>query len=84
LSRLAARRPQDLPTRVLLLDLHLDLPARDEARLDALLKEVRDLEGEEGTFWRYGKAAQLLDRPGGAGTEEARALLVEIHKRRPR
>jgi tetratricopeptide (TPR) repeat protein len=54
--------------------------------LDLALAELRQREGAEGTWWRYGEASRCLARAGrgdGTALKRARTLLAEIEKRRP-
>jgi tetratricopeptide (TPR) repeat protein len=83
LSRLAALRPKDLSVRAMLLDVLLARP--DPERLKAVVEELRGLEGDEGTLWRFAEAARLVSTTG-AGADErgkARNLLAEVTRRRP-
>lgn len=84
LAQLASRRPGEVGVRTQLLELLLARP--DTARLDALVGELKRLEGEEGTWWRLAEAAALV-LPRGivdrSRTERARALLAEVSRRRP-
>ncbi len=57
---LAGRAPADLASRRTLLELALE--GGDETLLAEVTADVRRLEGEEGTWWRYGEAARLLLR----------------------
>lgn len=83
---LTKRRPTDLRTRLLLLDLALQ--ANDEDGIKQLIKELKGIEGEvEGTLWRYGEAVRLvrLARRKNDRTmlKPARTLLDEAGRRRP-
>lgn len=85
LSRLLAEQaPQELTWRLPLLDLALQ--GGEEALLADLTADVRRLEGEEGTWWRYGEAAQRLLKAQRGETREreaARALVADLVRRRP-
>src|SRR5262249_27726691 len=51
-----------------------------------LTDEIRRIEGEEGTWWRYGEAANLVGRAAeknDASLTEARKLIDDLAKRRP-
>jgi tetratricopeptide (TPR) repeat protein len=81
---LAERAPMDLPSRLALLDLALQ--SGDEALLARITADVRRLEGDEGTGWRYGEAARLLlkARNGDAqAAEQARLRVADLVRRRP-
>jgi cellulose synthase operon protein C len=81
---LAARQPLDLPAALIILELALQ--SRDEALSVQFVAELRRLEGEEGTWWRYAEARRQLNRMvrgGPPAANEARRLLAEIAKRRP-
>jgi tetratricopeptide (TPR) repeat protein len=81
---LAGRTPADLPSRLALLDLSLQIG--DETLLAGMVADIRRLEGEEGTWWRYGEATRLLmgaRRGNGHRRDEARALVADILRRRP-
>ncbi len=85
LWRMAAdQRPDDLWVRVLLFD--AVLLSGDEAGAAGLAKEIRRLEGESGSCWRYAEAARLVlaaRRGSAAGLDRARLLLAEAAARRP-
>jgi len=81
---LAGRAPMDLHTRLLLLDLAVQ--GGDDTLLAGLVADVRRLEGEEGTWWRYGEASRLLlraRRGDRRGLNQAKELLADIARRRP-
>jgi tetratricopeptide (TPR) repeat protein len=81
---LASRPATDLAARVRLLEVALQGGA-DDAVAD-LVAQVRRLEGEEGTWWRYGEAARLVlraQRGDRSGLQAAGALLDEAARRRP-
>jgi tetratricopeptide (TPR) repeat protein len=82
--RLADQEREDLRSRLLLLDVAL-AAGRDEA-VQTAVREVRKLEGDDGTWWRYGEAARLLlrgRRGDKTGLAQARPLLKELAGRRP-
>lgn len=88
---LAERSPADLPSRLVLLDLAVQ--GGDDVLLARIAEDLRRLEGEEGTWWRYGEAVLLLWKaqrsgsrdPGGADSplEPARVRVVDLVRRRP-
>jgi tetratricopeptide (TPR) repeat protein len=79
----AAKQPNDLGVRVRLFDLALQM--KDEDAAGRLVGEIRRLEGEKGTLWRYCAAARLIAWPpeNRKGLDEARALLATVAARRP-
>jgi tetratricopeptide (TPR) repeat protein len=83
-QQLAGERHDDLRVRRRLLDLALQ--EGEEAAVQRLLKEIREIEGEDGTLWRYGEAARLIRRAESGdrtNLEQARAWLSEVAARRP-
>jgi tetratricopeptide (TPR) repeat protein len=84
-KQLATQQPQDFGIQLRLLDQALQA-GQDDA-VQHLTANWKELEGEEGTYWRYGQAARrvaLAQRAGSAdGLEEARRLLTEVAARRP-
>jgi tetratricopeptide (TPR) repeat protein len=64
-NQLRAAQPNNLAVRLLLYDLATAAGKDDE--MVALLKEIRDVEGEKGIYWRYGQAGRAirLARPKG-------------------
>ncbi len=83
-ERLAAEEPNDLAAHIILFD--LALLGGDPERVARAVGEVRRIEGPEGTFWRYGRACELLVRARRGDTsrlDEARRLLTEVSGRRP-
>lgn len=82
LARVVAERdPADLACRLLLVDLALDAGRADAVA--SLLPALRRLEGEDGTWWRYGEAALACLRDDPAHRPEARRLLADLSRRRP-
>ncbi len=82
---LVERRPNDLRARAALFDLALQ--AGDETELQRQAEAFKQVEGEEGTYWRYAEAARLmlLARRGDAqGLARARVYLTDLARRRPR
>ncbi len=76
--------PADLMSCLPLLDLALQ--GGDETLLAAVTATVHRLEGEEGTWWRYGEAARrlLMARSGEAKEREAaRVMVTDLVRRRP-
>jgi tetratricopeptide (TPR) repeat protein len=84
-AEVAREAPRDLESRLSLFDLTLDADDLAEAR--RVVAELKEIEGDNGAFWRYGEAARLVReaRDGGApqGLAEARRLLAEADARRP-
>ncbi len=83
-ERVAAEKPNDLTIQAHLFD--LALLSNDDSRLEVVLREIRRLEGENGTVWRYGKAVWLVNRGqkgDKAALEEARPLLAAVAAQRP-
>ena len=81
---LAERSGKDFPSRLALLD--LALRAGEEKLLAELVADLRRLEGDEGTWWRYGEAARLIlrvQRGDSNRLDEVRALAADIKHRRP-
>ena len=85
LCRLLAAEPAvDLSDRLPLLE--AVLLSADEGLADKVLADVRRLENEDGVWWKYGRAAQLVTRAcrgGRAGLGEAKTLLADLAGRRP-
>lgn len=54
----------------------------DLDRLDFVVKKIERLEGPEGTLWRYGRAALLVERGKPEDRAAARTWLDEARKRR--
>ncbi len=81
---LAAEPAADLSGRLPLLE--AVLLSGDEPLIDAVLKDVRRLEGEDGFWWEYGRALNLVGRAcrgDRAGLGEAKSLLADLAGRRP-
>jgi tetratricopeptide (TPR) repeat protein len=87
---LADQTPADLPSRLVLLDLAVQ--GGEDTLLARITADLRQLEGEEGTWWRYGEATLLLwkaQRQESRGprdadsTIQARALVADVVRRRP-
>jgi predicted Zn-dependent protease len=81
---IAARRPEDLRGRLLLVEVNLS--AGNDRSAAQAVADLRRTEGEAGTCWRYGEAARLVAaaaRGDRAGLGPARALLAEVARRRP-
>jgi tetratricopeptide (TPR) repeat protein len=85
LARQAARLdPMDLRNRLLLFDVALS--TGQDKTIQEAVNEVRQQEGEDGTWWRYGEAARLLERArrgDKAARDRIRVLLHELTDRRP-
>src|SRR5581483_4453844 len=83
-EQVARDKPNDLGVRIHLFDLALQ--ARDDAAAAGQLNEIRRLEGDKGTLWRYCTAARLIEgaaRGDRSGLEEAHTLLTLVAARRP-
>jgi len=81
---LAELQPDDVHVRLTLFDLSLE--AGDQGDAASLVKEVRQIEGDTGMFWRFAQAALLIDkarRGASRNLDEARALAAEISERQP-
>jgi tetratricopeptide (TPR) repeat protein len=83
-KQVARVRPNDLGVQLRLFDL-AQLMKHDED-VDDVLKAIRDIEGEKGTYWRFCAAARLISRAESGdkrGLEDARSLLRSVADRRP-
>jgi tetratricopeptide (TPR) repeat protein len=89
-AELAARpgHEHDLGARVALFDL-AQLEGDEEA-MGKWLQQIEDIEGPDGTLWRYARVARLIEQAKKGHKEghkevldEAAALLAEVRKRRP-
>jgi tetratricopeptide (TPR) repeat protein len=81
---LAARFPEDLRCRLVLVDLYLR--ASDDAGLRGVLGDLRRIEGKGGMQCRCGEVARQIMRArhgDRGGLAEARAQLVEVARERP-
>ncbi len=76
--QMAAEPATDLAGRVLLLE--AVLPSEDDGLADGVLADVARLEGEDGAWAQYGRAARLMAR---GRLAEAKTLLEELARRRP-
>ena len=77
-QQIAELEPRDIRSRASLLEITLE--QNNPGRARTLITELRDLEGEQGMWWRYGAAA-LLTREGKEQTEkldEARKMLDRL------
>jgi pentatricopeptide repeat protein len=82
--RISRKQPSDLRSRVLVLEAALHT-GNDET-IRAVVADLRRLEGEDGTWWRYGEAARLAAgaRKGDAKRlEQARQMLAKVERQRP-
>jgi Tfp pilus assembly protein PilF len=82
--RLAAAPAADWSQRLALLDLVLQ--SGDDTLTAAVIADLRRLEGEEGTWWRYGEAARRLAKARSGDPQalrEAAAFVDEAARRRP-
>lgn len=84
-QQVAHRRPEDLASRLALLDLALQ--RGDDAEARRQIEDIKLLEGDEGAVWRYGEAARLAfaARKGESRKRlaEARVLLTDAGRKRP-
>src|SRR5262249_14213274 len=83
-TQVAAKQPKDLRVRLFLSDLALQ--AGDDKALARLIDEIRQIEGEEGVYWRYAKATRIVAQARAGdrkGLADARALLAEAATLRP-
>jgi tetratricopeptide (TPR) repeat protein len=81
---LAELQPDDIRARMTLFDLAIMAGAQDDA--SHLVEEIRTIEGEKGTNWRFARSVLLIDqarRGSSAGLEEARRLASEIAAEKP-
>ena len=81
---LASLQPDNLRVRLGLFDLAVEAGDQDAAA--GLVSEIREIEGDRGTSWRFAQAALLIDkvrRGVSHDLEEARVLAAEISERRP-
>jgi len=81
---LASLQPDNFRVRLGLFDLAVEAGDQDAAA--DLVGEIRKIEGDKGTFWRFAQAALLIDkvrRGASHDLEEARVLAAEISERRP-
>ena len=81
---LASLQPDNLRVRLSLFDLAVE--AGDQNAAADLVSEIRKIEGDKGTSWRFAQAALLIDkvrRGVSHDLEEARVLAAEISQRRP-
>jgi tetratricopeptide (TPR) repeat protein len=78
------QQPHSLESRIVLLD--LALRAGNEAAMQHQVQEMRRIEGQEGTLWRYGEVCRLLWRAENKGDKavlgQAKTLVSEIARRR--
>ncbi len=86
LARLAKERPDAVGTRIILFD--LALLADDAAKMQEQQKAIRDIEGEDGIWWRLTEVSRRMAvarRDGGDSRdfEAIRRNLSEIAARRP-
>jgi tetratricopeptide (TPR) repeat protein len=82
--RLAEAQPDDLRSRLLLIDLYLQAGAGEPLR--DVLEQVRQIEGAGGTQWRCGEASRLILQAhlgDKSGLGQARRLLAELARERP-
>jgi tetratricopeptide (TPR) repeat protein len=84
-TRVVDKHKNDLDARLALFDLALE--AGNEEAMKRWVEEIHDIEGDDGTLWRYGRACQLIWQAKKTKNlellEQARGLLVEVAARRP-
>jgi tetratricopeptide (TPR) repeat protein len=91
-TQVAEKQPNNLVVRMALFD--LAMAKKSSEAMDRMLKEMRDLEGENGVYWRYATASRLIEdaRPAQPGElpdanrrqlRRARQYLLEAASRRP-
>ena len=81
---LADLQKENMNVRLGLFD--LALAAGDRGEADRLVEELRKIEGQVGTNWRFARAAWLIDqarRGYSEGLEEARGLVSDIARSKP-
>ena len=81
---LASLQPDNFRVWLSLFDLAIEAGDQDAAA--DLVSQIRKIEGDKGTFWRFAQASLLIDkvrRGVSHDLEEARALTAEISERRP-
>jgi cellulose synthase operon protein C len=74
----ARERPDDWSCRLVLID--LALKDNDESRVEGLLKDLRDIEKEDGVLWRDAKVRWLIFTAGRAERGDRAALLADARK----
>jgi tetratricopeptide (TPR) repeat protein len=87
LSELAAMRPENTQVRLALFE--LAFLTRAEGDLEPLVREMRQIEGDNGTLWRYCQACQIIlavqmHKAERDRLTEARTLLANVASRRPK
>jgi cellulose synthase operon protein C len=83
-GELAALEPDNLRVRLGLFDLAIE--AGDRGAAADFVNQVRKIEGDNGTFWRFAQATLVIDtvrRGGGRELKEARVLAAEVSERQP-
>jgi tetratricopeptide (TPR) repeat protein len=88
LRELSSLRPADIPVKMDLFALALQIADREEA--EHLIDDMRKLEGEKGTYWRFARAYDLLDQARrGVGKDRTdrldvpRVVAAELAAQRP-
>jgi tetratricopeptide (TPR) repeat protein len=82
-NQLAGRQPNNLGVRLLLFDLAVQ--TGEEKEVQRLLKEIKGIEGETGTWWRYGEVVHLIalaKKGRKEGLDQAGTYLTEVAKQR--
>ena len=84
-GELAALEPDNLRVRLVLFDLAIE--AGDRGAAADLVSQVRKIEGDKGTYWRFAQATlrdpDKVRRGVSRDLEEARVLAAEISERQP-
>ncbi|HEV3082402.1 MAG TPA: tetratricopeptide repeat protein [Gemmataceae bacterium] len=81
LQKAAAKRPGDMQILLALFD--VAVREKDRAALDQITSAIKELDGDDGSLWRYTKASSILNAGDRANAEDARRYLVEAAARRP-
>lgn len=84
--QVAERRSDDIEARMILFD--LALMAEDAEEMRSLQEELRRIEGDDGSWWRFTEAIRLLAQARGGKDPQgalrvARGRLDEVARRRP-
>lgn len=84
-KKMGDEEPRDIAPRLIQFDMAMQ--DRDRREVDRVIDEIRAIEGEEGSIWRYARARVLMDQyrvsPSQAFLNEARDLLNLVAQRRP-
>jgi tetratricopeptide (TPR) repeat protein len=83
-TRLAELRPNDLSVRIAQFD--LALLSKDPSAINRAIDAIRNIEGADGSLWKYARAAQLVEEARSGERNklvEAQGLLEEVMIKRP-